>query len=185
VALAQLDAEKLLPEATPTVSKAVAVLLRSARPLSKTELAEKAGVSTRSLRSDGNLDVLVALDLVRETEDGNYRFTLPFATDNERGTQVSPDVVDDDHAVPRDVLYETVLSLVDDTGSRVADPDDPLGALFFGPGIDTEGLVAELPWIEPWVRVARLLSGSHQTELTCQTVRFGAEIEQQAVRLPA
>jgi hypothetical protein len=33
--------------------------------------------------------------------------------------------------------------------------------------------------------VARLLSGSHHTELTRQTVRFGAEIEQQAVGLPA
>jgi len=184
VALAHLDAEELLPDATPTVSKTVTALLRSAHPLSKTELAERAGISPRSLRSDGNLDALVALDLVRETEDENYRFTLPFATDDERGTQVCPDVVDDDHAVPRDVLYETVLSLVDDPGSRVADPDDPLGALFFGPGIDIEVLVAELPWIEPWVRVARLLSGSHHTELTRQTVRFGAEIEQQAVGLP-
>jgi hypothetical protein len=185
VALAHLDAEKLLPDATPTVSKTVAALLRSVHPLSKTELSEKAGVSPRSLRSDGNLDALVALDLVRETDDGNYRLTLPFATDDERGTQVCPDVVDDDHAVPRDVLYETVLSLVDDAGNRVADPDDPLGALFFGPGIDTERLVAELPWIEPWVRVARLLSGSYHTELTRQTVWFGAEIEQQAVGLPA
>jgi DNA-binding transcriptional ArsR family regulator len=185
VALAHLDAEKLLPDATPTVSKTVAALLRSVHPLSKTELSEKAGVSPRSLRSDGNLDALVALDLVRETDDGNYRLTLPFATDDERGTQVCPDVVDDDHAVPRDVLYETVLSLVDDAGNRVADPDDPLGTLFFGPGIDTERLVAELPWIEPWVRVARLLSGSRHTELTRQTVRFGAEIEQQAVGLPA
>jgi hypothetical protein len=182
VALAHLDTEKLLPDATPTVSKTVAALLRSAHPLSKTELAEQAGVSPRSLRSDGNLDALVALDLVRESDDGNYRFTLPFATDDERGTQVCPDVVDD-HAVPRDVLYETVLSLVDDAGSRVADPDDPLGTLFFGLGIDIEGLVAELPWIEPWVRVARLLSGSHHTDLTRETVRFGAEIEQQAVGL--
>lgn len=178
VALSRLEPEQLLPEATPTVSKAVAALLRSARPLSKTELAEKADVSARSLRTAGNLDALVALDLVRETDDGKYRFALPFATDDERGDQTSPTHVEDEHVTARDLLYDVVLAIVGDP-ARTGDPNDPLGEPFFGPGLGVEPLQQELSWIDPWIRVVRLLCGNPPS--TDMTVTFGASIEQTAI----
>ena len=178
VALSHLDSDQLLLEATPTASKTVAALLRSARPLSKTELAEKADVSVRSLRNDGNLDALKALDLVRETDDGTYRFVLPFATDAERGDQVCPAPVDDALTTARDALYEVVLAIVDDP-ARTADPDDPVGAPFFGPELDTGPLRRVLPGINPWVRVARLLC--NEPISTDVTVSFGSLIEQTAI----
>jgi hypothetical protein len=179
VALAHLDPDDLLPDATQTVSKAVAALLQSARSLSKTELAEKAGVSTRPLRATGNLDALVALDLVRETDNG-YRFALLFATDAERGGHICPAPVDDKHATTRDVVYELVAAVVDDGPMRTADPDDPLGAPFFGVGLDIQPLVGHLPWLDPWIRVARLLCD--ESTSTDVTVSFGASIEQTAIQ---
>jgi DNA-binding MarR family transcriptional regulator len=183
VALSHLDADDLLPETAPTVSKVVAALLRSAHPLSKTELAEKAGVSTRSLRTTGNLDALVALDLVRETGTG-YRFALPFATDEERGGHICPSAIDDKHATTRDVVYELVCEVVDDGPMRTADPDDPLGAPFFGVGLDIQSLVGQLPWLNPWVRVVRLVC-NRGSSATRQTVAFGATIKQQPVGVEA
>lgn len=179
VALSHLDADELLPETTPTVSKAVAALLRSAHPLSKTELAEKAGVSTRSLRTTGNLDALVALDLVRETDTG-YRFALPCATDEERGDHICPAPAGDKLATTRDLVYGVVCEIIDDGPMRTADPDDPLGAPFFGTGLDIQPLVDELPWLNPWIRVARLLCNC-EGSAPQQTVAFGATIEQQPV----
>lgn len=176
VALSHLDPDQLLPSTTPTVSKAVAGLLRSARPLSKTELAERAGVSTRSLRRAGNLDALIALDLVRETDDGSYRFTLPFSTEEERGEQVCPEPVDDGLATVRDVLYEVVLVTVDDAAMRTADPDDPLGRPFFGSSFEIKPLLSECSWLNPWVRVARVLSGTVESRVN--TATFGSDIEQ-------
>jgi len=178
VALSHLEPDQLLPSTTPTVSKAVGALLRSARPLSKTKLAEKAGVSTRSLRRDGNLEVLVALDLVRETAEGNYRFALPFAIDEERGDQVYPDPVNDEFTTACDVLFEIVLATVEDP-ARIADPDDPIGGVFYGPELDADPLRRELRWIDPWVRVARLLC--NETTSTNITLSFGASIEQTAI----
>ncbi|MFC7175320.1 helix-turn-helix domain-containing protein [Haloplanus litoreus] len=55
-------------------------LLRSTTPLSQAELAEAAGVSTRSLRR--YVDALDALTLVEATDDG-LRFALP--TREQRG----------------------------------------------------------------------------------------------------
>jgi len=132
----------------------------------------------RSLRNDGNLDALEALDLVRETDDGAYRFALPFATDDERGDQVCPTPVDDELTTARDALYEVVLAIVDDP-ARTADPDDPVGAPFFGSELDTDPLRQVLPAITPWVRVARLLC--NEPISTDVTVSFGSPIEQTAI----
>jgi hypothetical protein len=178
--LSHLDPDQLLPEATETVSKTVAALLRSVHPLSKTELAEQADVSSRSLRNHGNLDALIALDLVRETDDGKYRFALPFATDDERSSQVYPDPVDDEFTTACDVLFEIVLATVEDP-ARIADPDDPIGGVFYGPELDADPLRRELPWIDPWVRVARMLC--NEATSTNITVSFGASIEQTAIHL--
>jgi hypothetical protein len=67
---------------------------------------------------------------------------------------------------------------------RTADPDDPLGAPFFGVGLDIQSLVGQLPWLNPWVRVVRLVC-NRGSSATRQTVAFGATIKQQPVGVEA
>jgi len=179
VALSHLEPGQLLPSTTPTVSKAVAALLRSARPLSKTELADRAGISTRSLRRDGNLEVLEALDLIRESEDGLFRFALPFTSNEDRENRVCPEAVDDDLARVRDLLYEVVLEIVEDT-ARTADPEDPVGEAFYVAGIDVDPLREELRRVNPWIRVAKSLCEEPVSRRI--PVTFGATIEQTALQ---
>lgn len=151
VALSYLDGDRLLPDAPPTVSKAVAVLLRTAHPLRQSEVAAKADVSARSLRR--YLDILEAVDLIRIVE-GGYRFALP-TSDDERGQRILPAAVDDDLAAPQDLLYDVALTLVGDP-ARLADPVDPLGRVFDWPPEISE-LQHHLGAIDPWIRIARTL----------------------------
>lgn len=80
-ALSMLAADRLLPDASPTPRAVVAALLDATAPLSRTELADRAGVSTRSLRD--HLPTLQAADLVWDVA-GGLRLALPFRTDDER-----------------------------------------------------------------------------------------------------
>lgn len=178
VALAQLDHEKLLPGVPPTASKAVAVLLRTARPLTQSELADEADVSTRSLRR--HTTVFEALDLVREVDDG-YRFALPFATREARGEQILPEAVANEHARPDDLLFEAALDLVGDAG-RLGDPDDPLGEAFFWPQ-DYDAVGRHLPVLNPWIEV--VLDLCDQPDPEPPTVAIGPEAETIQVSLRA
>ncbi|MFC6825244.1 hypothetical protein [Halopelagius fulvigenes] len=118
MALATLDADRILPDAPPTARKAVQVLLRSATPLSQAELAEAADVSARSLRR--HVECLAALTVVQETDEG-LRFALP--TRDERGADIRPAVLDDQNAARQDLLFDVALAVVDDT-DRFGDPTD-------------------------------------------------------------
>jgi hypothetical protein len=180
VTLSKLDPARLLPETSPSVSKMIGALLRTVRPLSKTRLAEKAGVSPQSVRN--HLDLLKTLDLVRVTGEG-LRLALPFA-DEERGRRILPDPVDAEHISAQELLFDAALEFVDaaDAG-RLGDPDDPLGAVFCGPVLDPEPLRTELPALYPWVRVARTLC--HEADPPGVTVSFGAEIEQTSIQAAA
>ena len=145
VTLAHLEPDRLLANAPPSVSKAVAALLRSAQPLSKSTLAEKAGISTRSLRR--HLDVLVAIDLVRETDEG-VRLALP--TSDERGREIVPDAVDDGLAARQDLLFDVVVAVVDDP-ARFGNPDDVVNQAFVGFPPDFDALRRAFPDLNPWV----------------------------------
>ncbi|MFW6435905.1 MAG: winged helix-turn-helix domain-containing protein, partial [Halovenus sp.] len=155
--------QRLLPETDPSLSKIVAALLRTKRPLSKSEIAERAGVAastvSKHLPSDdveGETSPLEALGLVTE-DAGGYRLALTFATDEERGAGIVPEPVET-RSSARDLLYELVLGHTDvEDAGRTADPGDPLGAAFCGPVPDYQPLRDTLPWISPWIRVARLL----------------------------
>jgi DNA-binding MarR family transcriptional regulator len=157
---------RLLPDAPPSVSKAVGALLRSSRPLSQSALAETADVSTRSLRR--HLDVLVALDLVRETGEG-YRLALPFR-DGERGEEIVPEALGDGLAARQDLVFDVVATLVDDA-SRFGDPDDVVHQAFIGFPPDFDALCRAFPALDPWVRVARDLCDEPVPEPS--TVSFG------------
>jgi len=172
-ALAQVGPDHLLYGGTPTVRKAVAVLLRTEQPLSQTELAERADVSTRSLRK--YTDVLAALDLVCDTDDG-YQLALP-VQDDDRGDLGCPDPVENDATTATELLWEVADVLLDDP-MRLGDLDDPVGAAFAHP-VDFDALRQECPGINPWVRVARILCNSPDAEPN--VVQFGQVYKQMPV----
>ncbi|SEP18112.1 IclR helix-turn-helix domain-containing protein [Halorientalis persicus] len=169
-ALAQLGPARLLPEAAPTVSAAVATLLQAAQPLTQTELAERADVSTRSLRK--YVDVLAALDLVRETESG-YRLALPFQVDD-RSDRICPEPIKSQSTTATELLWDVADILLDEP-MRLGNLDDPVGAAFAHP-VDYDLLRRECPRINPWVRVARLLCGAPDAE--DRVVQFGQVYKQ-------
>ena len=175
ITLSHLDHQRLLPDAAPSVSKAIAGLLRTDRALTQAELAEEAGVSPRSLRR--HLDVLVALDLVRDTDAG-YRLSLPFATNKERGRQITPETVGSSTAAPQDLLFDVVMALVENTG-RLSDPDDPLSTVFAWPP-DYEELRRLIPDVDPWVRIAKTLC--MEPDPPSETVSFGMEPQQTSLQ---
>ena len=65
-ALSTLSPGRILPDTAPTVSKVVHALLTTAESLNQRDLADRAGVSTQSVRNHRN--ILEAFDLLRETE---------------------------------------------------------------------------------------------------------------------
>jgi hypothetical protein len=151
-ALAHLPADRLLEGATSTPRKALAALLASDEPLTTTEWADRADVSTQSLRE--HRDRLVALDLVVE-DDGEYRLHVAFHTDAERHDDGRlPWYVDDAHAEPRDVWYEAALELVDDP-SRAGDATDQIFGEWVDPPDDGVPDVDRLAEAEGWAWVGK------------------------------
>jgi len=177
VALGKIDAGRLLPDAPPSARQILQALLRSERPLSRSELADAADVSTRSVRR--HLDALVALDLVRETDHG-LRLALPFPTD-ERGAEIAPTAVTDDLTAAQDLVYELVLARIDDR-DRFGDPDDPVCGQFISGSYDFDRLQAHLPGLTPWVEAAKHLCDAPDPPPT--TVTFGATVEQTPLQSP-
>lgn len=176
-ALCQLDAGRLLTDAPPSLSQAVAALLATDTPLSQSELADAADVSTRSLRR--HLDGLLALDIVCETDAG-YRIALPRPDDKERGEIILPTPLDAGDDV-QSVAFDLVLDLVDvDEAGRLGDPDDPLGAPFFGPKFDFEELQRAYPRARPYLQLA--LSLCDELAASGRTIQIGPEIEQASLQ---
>lgn len=173
-ALATLDADALLPGVAPTARAIVATLLRAEGRLSQTALADRAGVSTRSVRR--HRDVLEALDLVDVTADadgGGWRLTLSFPTTEDRRAG---------GVLPAPIATDTSLSeVVDAVAAALLPPEE-----YADPGGDVyESLcwpadpwaLAEDPRLEGWLQVAAaLVEADPPTEDT--TVRMGPTLEQ-------
>jgi hypothetical protein len=185
-ALATLPSERILADAAPTVSKAVSSLLDVERPVSQSELADLAGVSTRSLRN--HLDRLVAFDVVREV-DGGFRLTL--STRDERYTDVlpwyaRPNRERDDY---RDATEKGVLAAVafDFDLSDADDVVDALGAIetLQTPAEVRRDVLDVWPWSDTLLDVARAFAADeldHRRPRTpTRTVEFGAALEQTAI----
>jgi hypothetical protein len=165
----------------PSVSAAVAALLSATEPLSQTELAERAGIHERSLRRHS--DVLQALDVLRETEDGALRLALPFR-ESEKGERILPSPVAAEHCrrATQDAAFEAAVTLIGLEEARsLARPDSPLGAPFSGPPVelatDIDRLCDARPEWAPWLRLAQRLAGAETQP--ADTVQFGAEPAQQ------
>jgi hypothetical protein len=178
VSLAALDSNRLLPDAPPTLSKAVATLLRTTSPLTQTELAEQADVSSRSIGR--HIDGLVALDIVRLTDEG-LRLALPFGDGDERGERILPAAVDEGATVVQELAFDVASVLLDDS-SRLGNLDDPVGAAFVWPP-DFEALRTHLPAINPYLRIAKALSNAPESPTT--TVEFGATVQQMSLQASA
>ncbi|MFC7044281.1 hypothetical protein ACFQH6_01690 [Halobacteriaceae archaeon GCM10025711] len=172
VALSALAPERILPEMPPTVSKAIHALLTTEAVLSQRELADRAGVSTRSLRE--YTDILTAFDIVRAIDSG-YRLAL--STRDEAG--VLPWYVGDSLVETRDVVFEAALDLADP--DRVTDPGDPVGSTFYWPP-DLEQLRRPWPWITPWLRVVHGLVDDVLQEASDGHVEFGAVRKQASLQ---
>ncbi len=163
-ALSTLDTKRILPEmGKPTLSKVVHALLVAETPLVQSELAERADVSARSIRT--HTKRLAAFDFVRETGEG-WRFALPLRGNrnhDERGEIILPwfvatDDEQEQETLVREVIAEAVYDLLD--AERYGDLDDPVGgALFDPPGERIPVLRETWEWLDPWVSMVGTLVG--------------------------
>ncbi len=147
-AMATLPRDRILVDAYQSIQAMFHALLNADRPLSKSELAEQADVSTRSVRR--HADRLTALDLVRSTNAG-LRLSMPFRTPEERYANVRPwytvanrERNDYEDATLPGVIWAAVENL--------DEPPDPRGSGLKRPaylaGIgDIEGIRQVWPWV--------------------------------------
>lgn len=183
-ALATLPPQRILPDAAPTVSKVVHALLDVERPVSKAELADLAGVSTRSVRT--HLDRLVAFDIVHEVDGG---FRLALSTRDERYTDVlpwyaRPNRERDDYrdATEKGVLAEVYDEYDFDGVDEVIEATIGFATLQIPPDVRRE-IVDVWPWSRPLLDVARAFAAEELDYRipTKRTVDFGAALEQAAI----
>jgi hypothetical protein len=162
----------LLSDFTSTVGRIIQTLLTAESRLSQRELADRADVSTRTIRNYHNR--LEALDLIRVDENG-YRLALLFQTATERHDPVVPTVLGETQALldAADALLETIL-----TSERYGDPDDPLGSALFWPPDPLRLL--EHPMVGPWIQLAATLTAAKSIEDN-RAVQMGPLLEQQSI----
>jgi DNA-binding transcriptional ArsR family regulator len=178
VALSQLDHRDLLPESDyPALQKILQALLRTARSVTKSELAELADVSSDSVTE--HIDSLVATGLVRE-EGGQYRFELPFAIDEERGAEIVPwYVTADGHRGSLQAILDDIATELVDDPSRFGDADDVAYRAGLG---DLDAVLKEWPWIEEVLDAALVLAADVEEDPPeTTTVTFGRETPQMTI----
>jgi hypothetical protein len=184
-ALATLPTDRILPDAAPTVSKALHALLDTERPLSKAGLADRAGVSRRSLRT--HLDRLVAFDVVREVA-GGYRLAL--STSEERHTDVLPWYAtpnrqrDDYHDATEKGVLAWVYMDQNLPGSDAVEETMMDFVTYRVPERIRERIVDIWPWVGPLLEVVRAFAVEEleHRDPNHRTIAFGADIEQTALK---
>jgi len=150
----------------------ISTLLATNLSLSKTELAEKAGISTQSVRN--HLPTLVAMGLVDETE-GQCRLNLSFTDEQERHKRILPSFMLTE-SFTRDVLFET-LEALDELTEEVIEiwvQCGPNGLL------DIDRLHTMYDWVD-WVRPLPS-SLTEERDETVQTLSIGPIAQQPSRR---
>ena len=166
-ALSTLDADRLLPDAKPTIGAMLKTLL-TADPdesLSNSQIEARGGPTARSIRR--HADILEAFGILERTAAG-WRLpeTLAVATDDDRR--------------PVDVVSDALATLVPE---RYADPDDPVGATLFGPpGERLPTLREAWPPLDPWIKMVRALCDEPAPPADPPTAMFGEPPTQASVR---
>lgn len=187
-ALGSLPADRILPDAPPTVSKAVHALLTASRPLTQTEIAERAGITTRSVRNHAaHLEAFALIEEIEETDDG-YRLALPHR--EERGPAggvhlpwyLTPNCDRDDYrdATAKGVLWEAVFEI---------DPAGEVAALRLFDRIKTLQIPPDVwqdlgeiwTWAPPLLETVRVLAAEEPASEFTNTIIIGAEFEQTAL----
>ena len=169
-ALGTLESEQLLSDLPPAVGRIVQTLLTAESRLSQRGLADRADVSTRTVRS--YRDRLEALDLIRIDENG-YRLALSFQTATERHDPVVPTVLEESQTLldAADALLETILP-----PDRYGDPNDLLESALFWP--PTPSRLLEHPIVSQWIRLVATLTATESLE-DDRTIQMGPSLEQQ------
>lgn len=179
-ALGRLPSDRILPDAGGrTVSRVVAALLAADEPVSASTLADRADVSTQSIRD--NRDLLEAVGLVDVDEQGPgraslWRFRLPFRSERfdevpERdaseypgeGSVLRPAALlqERDPQVSEAVLavLEGPLSMLDVGLHEDCEAFDELMADYRLGSESAKAVVERWPWIRPWMNVLAALLG--------------------------
>ncbi|WP_436347078.1 hypothetical protein [Natronorubrum sp. FCH18a] len=184
-ALGTLPAERILPDSSPTVSKAVHTLLTASRSLTQTEIAERAGISTRSVRN--HIGHLEAFALIEVMNDG-YRLALPFREErcSTGGTHLpwylTPNRDRDDYrdATAKGILWEVVFE-INPTGEKaVVRLFDRIKTLQIPPDV-WQDLGEVWPWAPPLLDAVRVLAAEEPAREFTNTIIIGAEPEQTAL----
>jgi len=174
-ALATLPPSRLLNrEATPGVRAMTKALLDTETPLTRSELADRADISTQTVRN--HLDVLLGSGIAKE-RSGKIRLSLSFNTDEERHSDRIPLFMHDEKTFTRDIVFE-IFEYLDELTETVMD-------VWIAP---TDGIpdVSQLNdsyrwlrWLEP---VLKALTGELPSNEAVRTVAFGSDIEQPATK---
>lgn len=189
-ALGTLPADRILPTMQPTLRKTAKALLTAASPLTKTELADRADVSPRSVAT--HLPTLETLGLVMSDADDEadtatkgcrYRLKLPFETGEERGDDLMPDIVaGSTFAKPQDAIHDLTLSLF---GDLVGSYDTPIGQALISAEVIPNLRSCDIPdELREWIDIAEHLRPDDATGAkdrngsVSSTLIFGAEIHQ-------
>ncbi|RQG93754.1 helix-turn-helix domain-containing protein [Natrarchaeobius oligotrophus] len=173
-AFATLPTTSILPELPPSAGAIVKALLEADRPLSQSELADRADVSTRTVRNHETM--LVSLGVL-DGEDG-YRLTLSFQTPEERREALVPPLVESGDLL--DAADGLLLEYL--PPKRYGDPDDPLGRVLFWP--PDPWLLEDHDELGPWFDLGvRLVDVDRPSPTEETVVTMGPTVEQQPLSL--
>jgi len=173
-ALTTVDADDILRDHSRSVGKLIATLLKASERLTTRDLADRADVSTQTVRN--HADVLRMLDLVRRDDAGRWRLTLAFHTDDKRHRDLVPEPV---------CSKMRLIDTISDAAAAVLPPAeyaDPEGivdeALSYPPD---PWALADHPALSPWLKLVAALTDADLPMPSSRTVRMGSRIEQQPV----
>ena len=165
-----LDDSRILPDAAPSVGAIVSGLLTATEPISQTELAERADVSSRSIRTYA--PTLEAIGLLSRTGAG-YRLQISFG---DEGETIVPDPITDTITNHVDLLTEALETII---GVDVYDPEHPIGAALWG-DTPVDDLLDTNPKLATWVHIAVALGGP-DADAPGRVARFGKTPKQAAI----
>ncbi|EMA45907.1 HTH domain-containing protein, partial [Halobiforma nitratireducens] len=180
-ALQALEPIAILPQLgsadrrTDTAGKIVQTLLAADDPLSKSELAERAGVSKKTVYN--YREQLEPLGIM-VVDEGGYRIGLSAPTSDGRESRTYPTAVGARFTEAVDAVLERRLPT-----DRYADPDDPIGGLLFWSDGDPPNPWALLdhPDYGPIARLARRLTNGQRTRPAETAVLMGPEMKQKSL----
>lgn len=165
-----LEDSRILPNAAPSLGAIVSALLTATEPVSQAEIAERADVTARSIRT--HAPALEALGLLSETPEG-YRLEIAFDDEDD---SVIPSPVADSLTDPEDPLFDALYALL---GDDLVVPGHPIGEAFW-----TDDPIGELletnPELAPWIEIAVGLAGPDE-DSPARIVRFGKTPQQTSI----